>query len=67
MKEPQTLTLEYLKNKNLIPKSMKPTYISSTSLNFTYQHKVPRDSTSKLLLTLSNNQTYYGLIVQGKA
>ena len=46
---------------------MAPISISSTTLDFTYEHKVPRDSTKKQLLTLKNHQTYFGSISKAKA
>jgi hypothetical protein len=67
MKSAQILTLEHLQKKGAIPSNLAAIPLSSTTLNFTYQHKVPRNSSSRLLLALSNHQTYYGTIVNAKA
>jgi hypothetical protein len=67
MKSAHTLTVEHLKKQNIIPSNLHAIAISATSLDFTYQHKVPRNSSSRLLLTLANHQTYYGTIVNAKA
>ena len=67
MTDPHLLTLNHLKKLKLISENSSLISISSTTLDFTVQHKVPRDSSQKLLLTLANHQTYYGSISNAKA
>ena len=66
MKSPQALTLDYLRQKALVPSKTPEIRIKATSLDFTMEEKVSPNSEDRQLLSLANYQTYYGRVKNAK-